>query len=102
AEVAHLFEQLMGGEAAALLPFVDVGVDLALDEFANRVAQFVMLLVENHDATSWNFDQKRATPKVFECSSRCSARSHRSSSRASTARVSRGSMMPSSQSRAEL
>jgi hypothetical protein len=46
--VAHLLEEIVGGEDAGLLPFVDVRVDLAVDEFLHAAANALVLLGEFH------------------------------------------------------
>ncbi len=43
AELAHFSEHLMGGEDLGLLPFIDMRVDLGIDEFLQCVLQCQML-----------------------------------------------------------
>jgi len=47
-EVAELLEQVMGGKALRLLPFIDERVDLRGDEFLQGAARFVVLGREQH------------------------------------------------------
>ena len=47
-EVAELLEQLMGGKLSRRLPFVDMRIDLAGDEFLQRAARLVVVGSEQH------------------------------------------------------
>src|SRR6266545_3929767 len=48
AGIAHLLEQRVSGEGAFLLPFVDVGIDLAIDQRLPGLAQGLVLGREFH------------------------------------------------------
>jgi len=48
AQRAGLLEVLVDGEAAFLLPLVDVGIDLLVDEVAHGAAEFFVFLGEDH------------------------------------------------------
>lgn len=47
-EVAGLAQDIVDGEAAGFFPFVDVGVDLTVDEGADGAAQCLVFLGEDH------------------------------------------------------
>src|SRR5690606_36217257 len=94
AEIAQLLEQLMGGEGRVLFPLVHVRVDFFLDKVTDRTAQFFVFLRKQHDDSPEA--QRRATPKVLVLSGRRCASRQMSRTKATTLRVSRGSMMPSS------
>src|SRR5690606_1717210 len=102
AQVAGLLEELAHREATVLLPLVNVGVDLLVDEVPDGAAQFVVFLSEVHCCCpSSNVQEaegayRRATPKVLDFSGRTSASAQISSKKPSSLRVSRGSMRPSS------
>ena len=50
--LAHLLEQVVGGEDAGRLPFIDVRVDLRVDELLDVATDAVVLLGELHRARS--------------------------------------------------
>ena len=65
ARIAHLLEELVGGELAFLLPLVDMRIDLAIDQGLPGLAQRLVLRGEFHAYIL-------ATPKVMGLSGRTS------------------------------
>src|SRR5579883_47615 len=97
--IAHLLEDLMRREDAGLLPFIDERVDLRLAEFGDRAHELAMLFgIDRGHGISWRYI--RATPKLEGLRGRISASRQIERQKARTLRESRGSMRPSSQSRA--
>jgi len=47
--IAEFLEQLVGGKYFGRFPFVDMGIDLGVDEFLQRALQFQMFLLVEHD-----------------------------------------------------
>src|SRR5262249_10985620 len=89
ARIAHLLEQLVGGELARAFPLVDMRIDLAIHQSLPGLAQRLVFGRELHRYIL-------ATPKVIGLSGRTSDSRAIDRVKASTRRVSRGSMMPSS------
>ena len=52
AGLAHLAEDLMGGEGRVVLPFVDIRIDLGVDEADEGAAKLFVLRGELHGAGS--------------------------------------------------
>ena len=45
-QIAHFFEQVMGGKHARRFPFFNVGVDFGFDKFAHHLAKGVVFVCE--------------------------------------------------------
>ncbi|MNP03673.1 hypothetical protein D3C76_955670 [compost metagenome] len=52
AQVASLAKNLVDRKAPGLFPFLDVGIDLVIDELANGATQCVVFLGEDHSCCS--------------------------------------------------
>src|SRR5690606_16948241 len=100
AELAHLPEDLMGGEELGPLPFVHMGIDFLGDPALDGAAGLVVLVGQLHDGSGVGTSQGRATENCIGWGVLASASRQTASTVDSTARVSRGSMTPSSSRRA--
>src|SRR5450830_1467841 len=109
AQLPHLLEHLVGRKDLGLFPFVHMGVDLGVDEALERLLDFAVLMGELHGVSPFLWFMRgarpvggymRATPNCIGRTGRASASAHRARHWASTARLSRGSITPSSSSRA--
>jgi hypothetical protein len=54
--IAQLLEDLVGGEDAVLFPFVDVRVDVLVDDGAQRAADLGVFRGELHRRPPWSAD----------------------------------------------
>src|SRR5690606_15835375 len=110
AQVAPLLEDLVRGEDLGRLPLVHMRVDLLVDEALERLLDLAVLVRELHGACLRGRGGRenrrgkahrymRATPNCRGRSVRAAPSAIVSRQKASTARVSRGSMTPSSSSR---
>src|SRR5699024_6728769 len=100
AQLAQPPEQFMGGKDALGFPRRHMRIDMLFDVSLGSAANLVVFVGKHGVLLVALEDQKRATPKLLDVSVRRRASRQTDSVSCSTRRVSRGSIRPSSNSRA--